>query len=191
MPESIRSFVAVELPQELKKSLAAYLARLNETAPKVKWVKSESIHITLKFLGNQAPETVDRILPHLMEMPRQIAPITVSSGRFGAFPGRKNPRVFWLGLEDNRAQALTRLQHQVESSLQELGIEKDKRKFRAHLTLGRVKFAQDFDALWEWVENNPFPPCSFEVREFVLMRSILKPEGAVYRVLQKYSLQEK
>lgn len=189
MPESIRSFVALELPLELKFKLKDFLDELKKTAPKVKWVKSESIHITLKFLGNQPTEIIDKTMMQLMNVPKSITPFSLTTNNFGAFPGSKHPRVFWLGLNNKESEQLNQLQHRVENALQALGFEKEKRKFSAHLTLGRVKVQQNFTALWEVIEKTPFPVFSFEVNEFVLMRSILKPQGAVYRPLQKYSLQ--
>jgi len=186
LSEIIRSFVAIELPEALKKQLDAYIANLRPFAPKVKWVKSASIHLTLKFLGNQPAEIVDMVLTSLMHPPENLAPFRLAIRHFGAFSGRKHPRVFWLGLEDQ--PKLIHLQQWVENTLEPLGFEKERRRFSAHLTLGRVKVPQDFSALWAFTDKNPFPPFSFIVNDFVLMRSLLKPAGAEYRVLQKYSL---
>ena len=186
MAEIIRSFAAVELPEALKEQMAAYIAALRPLAPNVKWVKCASFHLTLKFLGNQPAEKIDRVLTSLIRTPENLGPFGLSIRYFGAFPGRKQPRVFHLGLEEQ--PKLNALQQWVEDTLAPLGFGKERRRFSAHLTLGRVKVVQDFSSLWAFADKNPFPPFSFAVKDFVLMRSLLKPGGAEYRVLQKYSL---
>ena len=189
MTDTIRSFAAISLPENLKSKLEQYLLELKQIAPKVKWVRSESIHITLKFLGEQKSDLVDKVSMRLMDVPDSFSGISLSTGHFGAFPGEKRPRVFWLGINSTQMEKLLQLQRWVENELQVLGFEKEKRRFSPHLTLGRVKHPDDFSRLWKYAEENPFPELSFNVEEFYLMRSILKPTGAVYRPLQKYSLQ--
>jgi len=184
--ETIRSFFAIELPAELKANITIYSNSLKELAPKVKWVKSSSLHITLKFLGEQSSQLVEQVVTSLIDLPHNIRPFNVKVSEFGSFPNPKNPRGFWLGVENG--QLLNRF-NQIEDRLLPLGFEKEKRRFSAHLTLGRVKFPQDFNDLWDFVENKLFTPFNFEVKQFVLMRSILKPSSAEYRVIQKYPLQ--
>ncbi len=189
MPDIIRSFAAISLPDYLKSEIESYVERLRETAPGVKWVKTESIHITLKFLGEQKSEVIDNVSTRLMNVPESFSGITLTSGQFGAFPDEKKPRVFWLGINSSEMEKLLQLQRWIENELQPLGFEKEKRRFSPHLTLGRVKHPEDFSGLWDHVQQNAFPEISFDVKEFYLMRSILKPAGAVYTPLQKYSLQ--
>ena len=189
MSDLIRSFVAIELPQDLKFELDKYIHKLRELAPKVKWVKAESLHLTLKFLGNVPAEIVDKSVIKLINLPETMLPFSLTTGHFGSFPSRSKPRVFWLGLYNQVEGQLERLHLWVDESMQALGFEKESRKFKPHLTLGRVKVREDFAELRDFVEKNPFPAFSFEVNEFVLMRSILSPQGARYRPIHKFSLQ--
>ncbi len=190
MSEIIRSFLAVELPELLKFKLAEFIASLQMKTSKTKWAREANLHLTLKFLGNQPADKIDALIPALIRGNSILKPFRLTTTKLGAFPGKKRPRVFWLGTESTPSNALMILRNWIEDNLEPLGFEKETKPFRPHLTLGRSKIPENFDALWEYLEAHPFPPFSFEVEHFVLMRSILKPAGAEYRVLQKFSLQK-
>lgn len=188
MNELIRSFVAIELPAEIKTAIDSYIQQIRKLAPNIKWAKAASIHITLKFLGEQPPELIDKTLAGLLPVSEIASPFQLTVTQFGAFPNEKRPRVFWLGIESQPAEPLFTLQSWIEERLVPLGFEKERRRFSPHLTMARVKFPENFAALWSFVQANPFPAQSFAVHEIVLMRSLLKPSGAEYRPVQKYSL---
>ena len=188
MNETIRCFFAIELPADLKDNLHRFISGLKTQASGVKWVKSTSLHITLKFLGHQAASRVDTLVTALSGQPIRVPSFDVQIGGFGAFPSRHRPRVFWLGVESLPHSPLYSLFEQLEERLEPLGFEKESRRFSPHLTLGRVKTGQSFESLWQWVEANPFENYRFAVNSFSLMQSILKPSGAEYRNLQKYPL---
>ncbi len=188
MSESIRCFLAIELPQGLKQRIDQLRGELQSLAPKVKWVKAGSIHITLKFLGSQTPEMVDGIIQTLLTANYTFSYFSLSTTHFGAFPNQKRPRVFWLGIQSTPSQPLFTLQQTIEERLANLGIEKEQRRFSPHLTLGRVKVQQDFSPLYGFIKENPFEPFRFPVHEFVLMRSILKSQGAEYRPIHTFRL---
>lgn len=190
MSETIRSFLAIELPEFLKFKLDEFIRSLQAKTGKTKWVKDSNLHLTLKFLGNQPSEKIDALIPALVRGNPPLQPFRITTNKFGAFPGRQRPRVFWLGINAAPQDALADLRSWIENSLEPLGFEKETKPFRPHLTLGRSKIPEDFSTLWEYIAQHPFPPFSFEVNRFVLMRSILKPTGAEYRVLQKFSLQK-
>ncbi len=188
MSRNIRCFFAIELPFELKERIAAFLSELKKHASGVKWVKSDALHITLKFMGNQPPEQVDKLVTTLLSNPLSVDGFGIRVEGFGAFPNKRRPRVFWLGVESLPRTPLYSLFEQLEQQLEPLGFERENRRFSPHLTLGRVKTPADFDRLWNWAEGNPFRTFQFEVESFVLMQSILKPSGAEYKLLQKYPL---
>ena len=108
-------------------------------------------------------------------------------GRFGAFPGKRSPRVLWLGVISEPLQQLYQLFQFVENDLHGLGFPKERRRFAPHLTLARVKQSGNFEPLWNFVQRNPFEPFTFKVPEIVLMRSFLKPQGAEYKPLGKFA----
>lgn len=188
MPQIFRSFFAIELPGSLKGEIDAYIDQLKTLAGGVKWVRSGSLHITIKFLGDQPAAMVERAALAGMELAGSCPPFSISVTGFGAFPNRHKPRVFWLGIQSTPQQPLYQLQSALEELLEPLGFEKENRRFSPHLTLGRVKRAQSFSDLLNFVDDQPFGPVTFEPKELVLMRSILKPQGAVYQPIQKYAL---
>ena len=190
MSETIRSFLAIEPPEFYKFKLAEFIDSLQKKTSKTKWAKDSNLHLTLKFLGNQPADKIDALIPALIRGNLSLQPFCLTITNFGAFPGIRRPRVFWLGTAATPQNALIDLRNWIEDSLEPLGFEKETKPFRPHLTLGRSKIPEDFKALWEYIDAHPFPSFSFEVNQFVLMRSILKPTGAEYRILQKFSLQK-
>ncbi|APF20683.1 2'-5' RNA ligase [Caldithrix abyssi DSM 13497] len=186
--ETIRSFVAIELPADLKKQIDQYQRQLKPLCRHTRWVNSKGLHITLKFLGEQEPDLIDRVQQNLFHVQGAVKPFRLTVKNFGAFPGKRSPRVLWLGVVSQPLEAVHDLFQFIEENLHGLGFVKEKRRFSPHLTLARVKQPGRFDPLWEYVQKHPFEPYTFEVNKIVLMRSILKPQGAEYRPIATYSL---
>lgn len=192
--ESIRAFIAVELPGEV----ASFLARLQddlrkrEQAP-VKWVHPESIHLTLKFLGNIDARKVDAVAAAISGAAKGIGPLRLRLGAPGAFPNLRAPRVICIGLE-GQTEELSNLHRNIDRALVPLGFSPEKRRFSPHLTLGRVR---DKAAPNEWrllgeavstlkVETS----LAFEAMAVSLMRSTLTREGAIYDRLASAALKD-
>ena len=188
MSEMIRSFLAIELPDTLKFKISEYISALSDCTENVKWVNSNNLHLTLKFLGNQPEDKINRLIPCLIQAGNAVSSFQLKTSMIGAFPNTRKPRVLWLGAECDPKQNTQLLKNWIENTLEPIGLEKDDKKLKAHLTLGRVKYPEDYSSLWNYIEAHPFKPFSFEVKQFVLMRSILKPDGPKYSVLQKFSL---
>ncbi len=191
MAEIIRCFLAIDLPQDIKDAISNYIDQLKDIYPDLKWVRSGALHITLKFLGNQPAETVNKIVASLTQMTPPADPFYLEISGFGAFPNEKRARVFWLNAKAERLSELRSLHQWLENHLTAYGFEKEKRAFSPHLTIARVKKPGIFQPLFEYAGANPFSPMRFEVNEIVLMRSFLKPGGAEYRPIQKYPLLKK
>ncbi len=187
--QHIRAFIAITLPDALKEAIEQYQAQLKALAPKVKWVRPNAIHITLKFLGEQSPQSMDNVVPALMDVQSTGRSFEMHVKGFGAFPNRRRPRVLWLGSAGEPHEHLYQLHRHIEERLEPLGFEREKRRFSPHLTLGRIKFPVNLDDLWKYVESHPFTPYTFSVNEFVLMRSELRRDGARYTPIHKYPLQ--
>jgi 2'-5' RNA ligase len=189
--ETYRLFIAVEVAPEVKAELAAAQRRLRRGAP-VKWVSPESMHVTLHFLG----ETDVVLLPQLGEALREAlaghAAIGLRLGAAGAFPNLRRPSVIWAGIAGATA-ALERIQGATGAALESLGLPRETRPFRAHLTLGRVPreatLAQ-LEQLGEAVRSlPPFAPLHWDVDRVVLFRSELRPDGPVYSELGDWRLE--
>lgn len=184
----MRTFIAVELPQHVKAALEEVQKELKETGADVRWVRPESIHLTLKFLGEIDEESVVRIRKVMEGVASAHRPFEVEVKGMGCFPNLKQPRVIWVGVLD-RQKALASLQEGVEEAVGLLGFEREERPFRPHLTLGRVRTAKGRQALLERMGSmlgQEFG--TFEVHSVILFKSDLHPSGARYTPLWEMAL---
>jgi 2'-5' RNA ligase len=185
---AVRTFIAVELPQHVKAALEEVQKELKETGADVRWVRPESIHLTLKFLGEIDEESVVRIRKVMEGVASAHRPFEVEVKGMGCFPNLKQPRVIWVGVLD-RQKALASLQEGVEEAVGLLGFEREERPFRPHLTLGRVRTAKGRQALLERMGSmlgQEFG--TFEVHSVILFKSDLHPSGARYTPLWEMAL---
>ncbi|NIM44435.1 MAG: RNA 2',3'-cyclic phosphodiesterase, partial [Nitrososphaeria archaeon] len=135
----IRSFIAIELPEEIRLELARLEDSLKSGGISfVKWVNPLGIHLTLKFLGNVAPAMVAKITTAMAEVAGGRTPFRLEVGRLGIFPNIRQPRLAWVGVE-GEVDKLAKLQRQIDASLSLLGFPKEQRPFTPHLTLGRLR----------------------------------------------------
>lgn len=183
----MRLFVALDVPQQVREALAGLRARLKSTCLSARWVRLESVHITLKFIGEVSLETVEKIREALASLP-ELPPIALRFAGLGFFPSARRPRVFWAGVEAD--PQLAALAGAIEAKLEPLGIPAEKRDFHPHLTLARFDSPQGTQALVAAVEALGAPDFGSETfREFHLYRSVLKRSGAEYTRLVTYPVQ--
>jgi 2'-5' RNA ligase len=179
---NLRCFIAIELSEELRESIASRTAVLRKVAAGVKWVRPGNIHLTLKFLGKTPEGDIQKIREELSGALRGIHGFGLRVAGAGAFPGPRRPRVVWVGLEDS--EALVRVHERVEQCMAGLGYPPEERRFSAHLTIGRVKDAGGMRGLMRELEvlrNEEFG--SVEVKSVSFMKSELHPSGARYERL--------
>jgi len=182
----VRLFLAIEIPVEVRTTIAQAQSRLKSLKLDASWVKPENIHLTLKFLGETDPQTVLEIVTSLSQTAKALSPFSLSLGEVGAFPNLNNPRVLFFGLNGS-AEALTTLQNQVETGMAALGFQRDTRSFSPHLTFGRIKSSRGKSPLVEALRSlGPPEPLVFEVASFRLIESELQPRGAVYTRLAQF-----
>jgi 2'-5' RNA ligase len=184
----IRCFIAVSLPAEILNQINNYIQKLRQIAPDVRWVKAHGIHITLKFLAEQPQPVVTRIQENLHDITGVVNPFRLKVNGTGCFPNARRPKVFWLGLDHDPDNSLFKLHDFIENNLEPLGFLREKRRFSPHLTMGRVKLPADYQHIFSYFESSPFPVMQFNVNEVVLMRSVLRPQGAVYTPIETYEL---
>ena len=181
----IRTFIAIDLPPPVQKALDGIGREFRETDAPVSWVKPERIHLTLKFLGDVAPEMIPEIASALERIASATVPFRLQAASCGAFPTIKQPRVVWVGLRGD-AEPLGKLQKLVEDAMVPFGFAPEDRPFRPHLTLGRVKGRQHMRALQDaLLARQAFETEAFDVVEVVLYKSELRPEGARYTPLHR------
>jgi len=180
----MRAFIAIELPESIRKALVSQQARFRAVCPEARWTRPEGIHLTLKFLGQISGQQEAQVKNALSRM-GPFEKFTVRVQGFGFFPDAKRPRVFWAGLD--APPALAQLAAQVESALAPLGFAPENRPFKPHLTLARFKVPRPqpkLEALLA-VQNQPLLG-TFEVSEFFLWESRLLPGGAEYHKVASF-----
>ncbi|MFC2012845.1 RNA 2',3'-cyclic phosphodiesterase [Chloroflexota bacterium] len=183
--EQIRSFIAIELPDELKRQLNQLQAGLKASGQScVKWVNPYSIHITLKFLGSIAADMTDAITGVIAKATEGITPFRLEIKGTGVFPNPGRARVAWVRITGEVAQ-LSRLQERIESGLIPLGFPAESRPFTPHLTLARVReqaSPNERASFGQLVTKTGFTSARpLEVAAISLMKSQLTREGAIYR----------
>jgi 2'-5' RNA ligase len=191
-PEQIRSFIAIELPEEAKEGLTRLKKELERDEHKfVKWVDPRGIHLTLKFLGNIPSKQVAEITEAIEGAAQGISPFHLEIGGLGAFPSLRQARVFWVGI-NGEVYKLSRLQQNIDSALAALGFAKEERSFVPHLTLARIR--QGASPLERRIFGELVGSTIFEdkyhvkVESISLMRSQLTPAGAIYTRLSLVGL---
>ncbi len=187
--ESIRAFICFEIPAPLREYLEEIIRKGKAFGEPVSWVKTQNIHLTLKFLGNITLEQVAQVSGVLEQMRQAFSPFEIQVDRVGAFPNFSRPRVFWVGCQQS-FDRLSALAGQLEVSLAALGFEKENRKFSPHLTLGRVR-KPGVSKTAAYLQKLELKPYSLACRELVLMKSELKPSGAIYTPIKKFPLLKK
>jgi 2'-5' RNA ligase len=187
----IRAFIAAELPEAARRTLADLQDALRRDLSGVRWVRAEGIHLTLKFLGDIPEERVDTIGQTLRAAVEGQRPLTLAIKGLGVFPGIRKARVIWAGLGGETAD-LMGLQQRMEAALEPLDFPRERRRFKAHLTLGRFKKTPPAPALVPILERRSgYPPCEVALGRVVLYRSELHPQGARYSPLIEAPLEWK
>ncbi len=191
----MRLFVALDIPDPIRDAIAAYVDDLRRAAPDAKWVRPESYHITLKFIGEWRRD-VHEVIDALQKVEAPPAAVTIRGNGF--FPTPRSPRVFWVGIEGDAN--LGPLAHEVDDVCSALGIEKESREFSPHLTLARSgsgsprprkdeRAVPSMKRLAERIAATPSPDFgAIHATEFFLYESKLSSGGAKYTKLKSFPL---
>jgi len=193
--EQIRSFIAIELPDELKEGLVRLQAQLKLSNPSsVKWVDPYSIHLTLKFLGNIAVGRISEITRAIEEAAQGMSPFHLEVKGLGVFPNLRRVQVAWVGMS-GEIDKLRRLQQRIESNLVPLGFTAESRPFTPHLTLARLRdraLPGERERFGQLIDITKFEAgYTIEADAINLMKSQLTREGAVYSRLSFVDLKER
>jgi 2'-5' RNA ligase len=185
--ESIRTFIAIAIPAVIQQKIAAICTPLAALPDRITWVKPQNLHFTLKFLGEISVGRVQRLKVTLKQAAQGCKPFPVDFTNIGIFPNAKRPRVIWLGLGDPTAQ-LVKLYQELEENLRVCGFVPENRKFKPHLTLGRIRRLKNREQLISSLHSLPLPKLDqLKVTQVSLIRSQLQPQGPIYTEL--YSAQ--
>ena len=196
----MRIFIGIDLDVEVRARIERFLEGVQGFAPEARWVRPESLHITLKFIGEQPAERVEAITARLQRV--DCSAFEIRSAGYGFFPTAKAPRVFWIGI--NGGSQLAELAGAIDAATAELGIPREDRAYSPHLTLARGGGKSGSP---KWREGDG-PNATFAVlekrlaamgeldfgtmmaREFILYQSQLSPRGSKYTRLQRFPLRQ-
>lgn len=188
----LRCFLALELPASVQQAIRGATSQTRRAlgADVVRWIPEPNIHLTLKFLGETAPSSVEQIGAALQSEVPQYKHFVVELRGMGAFPSVKRARVLWIGLQ--APPALASLQHELDVATSRLGYVSEEREFSPHLTIGRVRqnaSSSDLQRIREVLEANPIDYlAAFTVDAVHLYASELLPTGSVYSKLRTVDL---
>jgi 2'-5' RNA ligase len=190
--EKIRSFIAIELPGEIKQALTELQRKFKSAGGlSVKWVDPGNIHLTLKFLGDIDAADTSKIITALEEAVGGIPPFNLEVRGLGVFPNMSRIQVIWVGLYGD-LEKLSQLQKRIETSLKPLGFPSEARPFSPHLTLARVRdFARpdERQKLGKLISAASFEEkYAINVMSVNLMKSQLTREGSIYSKLGAVTL---
>jgi 2'-5' RNA ligase len=184
----MRLFFAVPAACGVREAVRTATDAFPERNPPWRWIPPENYHVTLKFLGDVEEHLVPSLHEAAGRVTARVAPFTLAFDRFGGFPNLRRPRVVFYAASIG-ADRLRELASAVEEEVEPLGFARARRRFRAHLTLARIKRLLDGDSIAALEAMEPLPEATAqEVDRFVLMRSHLRREGARYEEIGEYLL---
>lgn len=178
----MRTFLAIEIPDKLKRKIDNFIADARDAELPIKWVQFNNLHITLKFLGEIDEPQKQEIESIIIDLCKCHIPFEMNLEGIGCFPHPRNPRVLWIGVKQG-IELLTDISCEIEKKFSDLGFKEEKR-FHAHLTIGRVKKACSVDSIL----SKRFISENFPVTSIAFFKSSLTSQGPVYEALAKFKL---
>jgi len=176
----IRSFIAIDISPAVRRSLDEFIKELKPTGRDVKWVRTEGIHLTLKFLGNIPKTMIPKVKAAMEKAVSDAGPFEVKVEGTGAFPNLRKARIFWVGVIEASGK-LAALARRLDEEIKTLGFAPENREFKPHLTLGRTRQGGRPDASADIISKSPARSFgAFQANGLILFKSDLKPDGAVY-----------
>jgi len=180
----LRTFIAIEIPQNIKEKIYEAFEKEREKEKGIKWVEKENLHITLKFLGEIDEGKVKEIEKILDEIPLKFKSFEAKLEEMGGFPDFKNPRVLWIGVspKEKIKEIFEFIEERIEK--EKMDIEKEGREFHPHITIARIKGKGKFSfERKKFLEN-------FKINKIALFKSDLMPEGPIYTLLKEVKLKD-
>lgn len=187
----MRTFIAIELPKEIKEALGRIQEKLKASGADVKWVEPKNIHLTLKFLGEISEQQLEKITAILNDLAKDKKNFRVRISSLGAFPKMNFPRVIWVGVDQGNEEIKV-LAKALEEKIARIGIPKEDRPFSSHITIGRTrsnlgrdKLVAGLNSMMDYIKETPQ---ELTVDKITLFKSTLSPQGPIYEVLKQVSL---
>ena len=189
--DHVRLFVACEVPDDVKETIGEVIEGLRKkSGSAVRWIRPDGVHVTLKFLGEVPTKKLPAVKLAIQEAVVGHSPFELEFSTIGTFGGREGLRIMWVGIAGDvlRLEALVRA---VNAALAVVGFEPERRPFRPHLTLGRVRdeiSTRHRAEIEVAVGKSSVPGVSWRTAQVSLMRSRITSQGAIYEVLATFPL---
>jgi 2'-5' RNA ligase len=182
---TVRTFVALELSDRLKEGILALAEELRSRGVRASWARRPTLHLTLKFLGDIEETELPEVVAAVARASSGMSTFNLETAGLGAFPSPNRPRVLWVGV--TVSDELFALYAALESELAMLGFPGEGRRFHPHITVGRMRdpHAQSVQAI---LDELTAPKERVEIREVRVMRSTLRPQGALHELVEAIPL---
>ncbi|SRR6266436_2933130 len=182
--ESWRLFIAIELPSNVRRTLADHIQHLREAVPEVSasWAREDKLHLTLKFLGDTKLTRIEAVSQAIQSAATAVDPFEINIESCGAFPPHGPPRVLWIGVEDPSGQ-LASLHRELEDECEGVGFAHEPRPFRPHLTIARIRNPRGARRLVQVHKEISFDRETVLVSHLALIRSELRSAGSRHTVI--------
>ena len=182
---SARTFIALELSDSLKEGILALTEELRGRGLRASWAGRPTLHLTLKFLGDVEESKLPEVVAAVVRASSRVSSFGFETRSLGAFPSARRPRVLWVGVEP--VDQLFALHGALEGELAELGFPRETRRFHPHVTLGRMRDPRA-ESVQEILDELVAPKERVEVSEVRVMRSTLRPGGAMHELVEAVPL---
>lgn len=189
--ESWRTFIAIELPANVRSQISRHVQSLRQQISDVRasWVREENLHLTLKFLGDVPVENIQKLSIAARSAAAAIDPFAFSIVGCGTFPPHGQPKVLWIGIEDEQRNLIC-LQEVLEDECAQLGFARESRSFHPHLTIARVRSPKGSRRLAQLHKDTNFPAQNVSVSELVVFKSELRGEGSKHTAISRHELRQ-
>jgi len=184
----MRAFIAIEISETIRDAIGTLIRELRQSGDRVKWVRPENLHLTLKFLGDLSEENVPKAIDILGRCAEGVGPFQLEVKNAGGFPNLNRPRVLFVEAEDSPPMA-RELARRLNKQMTRAGVPREDRGFRNHITIGRVRKPMPMPALGKRLHElagRRFG--AMTVSDVVLMQSDLRPDGPVYTPVERVAL---
>jgi 2'-5' RNA ligase len=183
----MRIFIGIKFDKSTHEGIESALKNFKEIGAPIKWVKTENIHLTLKFIGEITQDEYSQIEKVLMKSDFNVGAFDIEVAGFGKFGRGRELNVLWVGIEEK--EQLKNLYLRIEEALEEIGINKENRPFKPHATVGRSKKSYNFKPIFELLEQNAdIPIRKLRVTSFQIFKSELYATGPVYTILKEIAV---
>ena len=184
--KTIRSFLAIDLAEDLKPEIADVQKEFKKTGANIKYVPPQNMHFTLKFFGNIDENMVEEISEAVEKVIRNYSAFDLSIGGCGSFPNQNTIKVLWIGIDRN--SQIADLQKDLDSEFKKLGFKKE-RNYISHLTIGRPRNGKNKNQLKDTINSlKDLKIGTMRVSKISLKKSTLTPQGPIYEDIKVFNL---